>query len=60
MLVLPRKPGDAIEIGEDIRVYVLSIVRGQVKIGVEAPRDVAVSRADRALLPNKPTGGDHG
>ncbi|QDP41279.1 carbon storage regulator CsrA [Radiobacillus deserti] len=44
MLVLTRKIGDSIQIGEHIEVKVLSIDGEQVKLGIEAPKDVDVFR----------------
>lgn len=44
MLVLSRKANEAITIGDDIRVSVLSIDSDRVKLGIEAPRDVRVYR----------------
>lgn len=49
MLILTRKQGEAIFIGDNIKVYVLGIEKGQVKIGVDAPRNVQVVR-DNAIL----------
>lgn len=46
MLILARKPGEAIAIGDDIIVRVLEIKGGQVKIGVEAPAEVMVHREE--------------
>jgi carbon storage regulator len=46
MLVLTRKPNQAIVIGDDVRVVVVSVDRDQVRIGVEAPRSVTVHRAE--------------
>lgn len=46
MLILARKTGDAIAIGDAITIRVLEIKGGQVKIGVEAPADVAVHRQE--------------
>jgi carbon storage regulator len=46
LLVLTRKPNQAIVIGDDIRIVVVSIDRDQVRIGIEAPRDVSVHRAE--------------
>ncbi len=46
MLVLTRKPNQAIVIGDDVRVVVVSVDRDQVRIGIEAPRDVSVHRAE--------------
>ncbi|MBX9625647.1 MAG: carbon storage regulator [Gemmataceae bacterium] len=46
MLVLTRKPGEQIVIGHGIRVTVVSVGPGRVKIGVEAPPEVRVDRAE--------------
>lgn len=46
MLILARKIGEAIAIGDDIKIRVLEIKGGQVKIGVEAPGDIAVHREE--------------
>lgn len=46
MLVLTRKAGEVITIGDDIQVRVLAIKGGQVRIGVEAPRQVSVNREE--------------
>jgi len=46
MLVLTRKVGESIQIGEDVRLTVLSIQGKNVKIGIQAPRDVAVHREE--------------
>lgn len=45
MLVLARKTSETIQIGENITVKVLSIRGGQVKLGIEAPSGVRVSRS---------------
>jgi carbon storage regulator len=45
MLVLARKTSETIQIGEHITVKVLSIRGGQVKLGIEAPDGVRVSRS---------------
>ncbi|RME85713.1 MAG: carbon storage regulator [Zetaproteobacteria bacterium] len=44
MLVLTRKKGEAIAIGETITVRVLGVDRGQVRLGIEAPREVVIRR----------------
>jgi len=44
VLVLSRKPQEVIVIGQDIKITVLSVNRDQVRIGIEAPPDVAVHR----------------
>lgn len=46
MLILARKTGEAIAIGDGIKVRVLEIKGGQVKIGVEAPTEVMVHREE--------------
>ena len=44
MLVLSRKPHQSIMIGSEIRVIVVGIDGDQVRLGIEAPREVAVHR----------------
>lgn len=46
MLVLTRKPGEQIIIGNTIRVTVVSVGHGRVKIGVEAPPNVSIDRQE--------------
>jgi carbon storage regulator len=46
MLVLSRKANQSIMIGSDIRLVVVGIDRDQVKLGIEAPRDVPVHRLE--------------
>ncbi len=46
MLVLSRKLNQSIMIGDDVRVVVVGIDRDQVKLGIEAPRDVPVHRTE--------------
>lgn len=56
MLILARKPGEAIAVGDGIKIRVLEIKGGQVKIGIEAPNDIAVHREEiylRILEENK-------
>lgn len=45
MLVLTRKRGESIDIGDDIRIIILSI-GNTVKIGVKAPADIVVVRSE--------------
>lgn len=44
MLVLTRRRGEGVAIGPDIRVIVLGMKGGQVRLGIEAPRTVEVHR----------------
>jgi carbon storage regulator len=46
MLVLSRKLNQAIMIGDDVRVIVVAVDRDQVKIGIEAPREISVHRSE--------------
>jgi carbon storage regulator len=46
MLVLSRRLGENIRIGDDIKVIVLDVKGGQVKLGVEAPLCVTVHRQE--------------
>lgn len=48
MLVLTRNEGQTILIGDDVRVTVVSTKGGQVRFGIEAPRDVTVLREELA------------
>ena len=44
MLVLARRQGESLIIGDDIKVTVLTIDKAQVKLGIEAPKDVVICR----------------
>jgi carbon storage regulator len=46
MLVLTRRPGESIMVGENIVVTVIEIKGGQVRIGIDAPREVDVYREE--------------
>lgn len=49
MLVLTRKEGEAMIIGDNIRLTVIAVKGGQVRIGIEAPKEVAVHREELVL-----------
>jgi carbon storage regulator len=46
MLVLSRKVEEAIRIGPQVVVRVLGIENGQVKLGIDAPREVKIYRSE--------------
>ena len=46
MLILGRKVGDTILIGDGIRVVVLAVDRKGVRLGIEAPSDVTILRGE--------------
>ena len=46
MLVLTRQEGESITIGEGIVVRVVTLGPSQVRLGIEAPRDVLVLRSE--------------
>jgi carbon storage regulator len=46
MLVLSRKLGEKIFIGENICLTVIDVDRGKVRLGIEAPRDVPIFRQE--------------
>ena len=46
MLVLTRKSGEAIRIGDDVKVVVVEVKDNQVKLGIEAPMDRTIHREE--------------
>lgn len=46
MLILTRTDGEAIRIGDDIIIQVVSTEGGAVKVGISAPKDVVVLRGE--------------
>lgn len=46
MLILSRKKGEAIKIGDDIEIKVVAISGDQVKIGIDAPKYIEVYRQE--------------
>jgi carbon storage regulator len=49
MLVLSRKLDESIRIGDEISVKVLGVSGQQVRLGIEAPREVQIDRAELRL-----------
>jgi len=54
MLVLSRKLGEKIYIGESICITVVDIDRGKISLGIEAPRDVPIYREELLPLNQRP------
>lgn len=46
MLILTRRVGETVVIGDDVQVTVLGVKGNQVRLGVTAPRDVSVHRLE--------------
>lgn len=46
MLILQRKPGESVVIGEDISVSVVSVEGGRVRLAISAPQEVAILRSE--------------
>ena len=46
MLVLTRKPGEVLRIGDDIKVTILSVRGNLVRVGIDAPKSVPVHRQE--------------
>lgn len=58
MLILTRRVGETLMIGDEVTVTVLGVKGNQVRIGVNAPRNVAVHREEiynRIKRPNRKT-----
>ena len=46
MLVLSRKLGEQIQLGDDVRITVVRIADGSVRIGIEAPPEMSIVRQE--------------
>ena len=46
MLIITRRPGEKVMVGDDIVVHVMEIVGNSVRVGIEAPRSVSVYREE--------------
>jgi carbon storage regulator len=53
MLVLSRKPGEVIQVGDDIKIVVVRIGLNTVSLGIVAPRDINIVREE--LIPGNET-----
>lgn len=48
MLILTRRPGETLRIGDNVEVTVMAVNGAQVRIGIKAPKDVVVDRLEIA------------
>lgn len=46
MLILSRKEGESIVIGDNIKVQIVSSEKGVVKLGIDAPTDITILRSE--------------
>jgi carbon storage regulator len=46
MLILSRRPGESLTIGDDVVVTVVGVSGNQIRLGITAPRDVRVLREE--------------
>lgn len=46
MLVLTRRVNESIKIGDDITITILALTPGGVRVGIDAPRDLRINRAE--------------
>lgn len=46
MLILQRKPGESLTIGEDIYIEVLAVENGRVRLAIKAPPQVSILRSE--------------
>ena len=46
MLILTRRNGESLMIGDDVKITILGIKGNQVRIGIDAPREVEVHREE--------------
>ena len=53
MLILTRRINESLVIGDDVTVTILDVKGNQVRIGVDAPRDVSVHREELAHKDDK-------
>jgi carbon storage regulator len=46
VLIITRRPGERIMLGDDTRIHIMEIVGNNVRVGVEAPRSLPVYREE--------------
>lgn len=53
MLIIRRRAGEAIAIGDDIEIEIVELGASKVKVGIRAPRHVTVQRKEMSSLPER-------
>lgn len=46
MLVLSRKPGESIQLGDDVQISVMKVNGNRIQIGIDAPHNVTIRRGE--------------
>ena len=46
MLILTRRPGESLHLGDDIKITVLNVQGKQIKLGLDVPKDMVVYREE--------------
>lgn len=55
MLVLTRRENESLVIGDDIKLTVLAVKGGQVRVGIQAPQHVAIHREEILINADDPS-----
>jgi carbon storage regulator len=56
MLILTRRPGESVKIGDNVVLTILGVKGDQVRIGIDAPKDVHIVRTELIGRPRKDDG----
>ncbi len=59
MLVLTRKPGEAVVVGDCVLITVLSVHANHIRLGITAPPEVAILREELCCPAKRSAGPDH-
>ena len=46
MLIITRRPGERIMLGDDVRIHIMEIAGNNVRVGIEAPKSIPVYREE--------------
>lgn len=49
MLTITRRAGQSFKLGDDITVHIVRLDRSQVRVSIEAPKDIKILRSELAL-----------